>query len=201
MPLSTRVRRFSLSQWRYYYNQLLFIDAPLTATFIQGLMPLTGSSPTVEIEPITANDHQPSEALDAISEEPSLETLSPKGLNPSEWADDEVTFDELPLLPLAPPLTPKRLNQTPVLNIYSDRLLNRGENSDRNIVVELAFRSTIATTNPIHINIADSNTASSRQGPALNKFVTQSMSAEFPKIEIPAAMCKVSNLLASFVTQ
>lgn len=206
MPLSTRVRRFSLSQWRYYYNQLLFIDAPLTATFIKGLMPLTGSSPTAEVEPITANDHQPSEALDAISEESSSEALSPEGLNPSEWADDEVTFDELPLLPLAPPPTPKRLHQTPVLNIYSDLLLNRSESSDRNIVVELAFRSTTATTNPIHINIAgsktaDPNTASSIQGPALNKFVTQSMSAESPKIEIPAAMCKVSNLLASFVTQ
>jgi len=211
MPLSTRVRRFSLSQWRYYYNQLLFIDAPLTATFIKGLMPLTGSSPTTEIEPITANDHQPSDALDAISEEPSSEAPSPAGLNASELTSDEltfdkVTFDELPLLPLAPPITPKRLHQTPVLNIYSDRLLNRGENSDRNIVVELAFRSTIATTNPIHINIAgsntaDPNTASSIQGPALNKFVTQSMSAESPKIEIPAAMCKVSNLLASFVTQ
>lgn len=203
MPLSTHVRRFSLSQWRYYYNQLLFIDAPLTATFIKGLMPLTGKSPTVEIEPITANDHQPSEALDTLSEELSPEELSPEGLSPSELVSDEfplneLTFDELPLLPIAAPLTQKRLTQTPVLNIYSDRLLNREENNVRNIVVELATQSTIKAMTPRFTN------SGSRQRPAieLTKVATaQSRPVRASKVEIPAALCQVSDLLASFVTQ
>ena len=74
------------------------------ATCIKGLMPLTEGSPTVQLQPIAADDtlpSEPSEPSSLIVKLLFLESLRCEALSAADcFSVDEWAFNELPLLPI-----------------------------------------------------------------------------------------------------
>ncbi|MEL7350023.1 MAG: hypothetical protein AAF171_00260 [Cyanobacteria bacterium P01_A01_bin.116] len=173
MSLSTHFRRISLNQWRYYYNQLLLIDVPLAATCIKGLMPLTEGSPTVQLQPIAADDtlpSEPSEPSSLIVKLLFLESLRCEALSAADcFSVDEWAFNELPLLPINCSCKQSCFEQATAVNIYADLILRGCAKREPREVVELIFTGQV--------------------GPMMAN-----------KLAFPEAWCRVSNLLAGFAS-
>lgn len=126
MSLSTHVKHISLNQWRYYYNQLLFVDVPLSANFMQELMPPKGNSPTIEITPIKATDDISESAYGSDSEPLST----------------DLSTEALSFAKLVTQLPCENFNQKLVVNIYSNIVLNKAPENNPVAVIELATHRT-----------------------------------------------------------
>lgn len=180
MSLSTHVKRISLNQWRYYYNQLLFVDAPLSANFMQGLILPKGNSPAIEITPITVADEIPEETYGKYLEPLLLE---------------KPTFGNLKTQ-----LPCQSLYQRLVINIYSNTVLNKEANSCLLAAGEWPEQTVTDATSPLHPAMEFTEGCDRSMTTTTGVFSTP-ISPVRSKVEIPEPLCQVSALLAGFITR
>ncbi|MEL6778023.1 MAG: hypothetical protein AAFO06_12270 [Cyanobacteria bacterium J06597_16] len=201
MSLSIYLKRISLNQWRYYYNKLLLIEVPLTASCIKGLMPLASDSPTVTLQPITASDALPLETTNAVAEclrsEPSFhEALSPDDYcSDNEWLSGQWRFDERLLLSNRDQSRPE---QPIAVNIYSQVVLyGCAHRCDRRDVVSLTPPQTIAPMGFIvSTNSAKDGVRERPVSALIGLFAGQGAPATAYTLKIPEELCCVSDLLS-----
>ncbi|MEO1395213.1 MAG: hypothetical protein AAFV90_20110 [Cyanobacteria bacterium J06634_5] len=199
MSLSIYLKRISLNQWRYYYNKLLLIEVPLTASCIKGLMPLASDSPTVTLQPITASDALPLETTNAVAEclrsEPSFhEALSPDDYcSDNEWLSGQWRFDERLLLSNRDQSWPE---QPIAVNIYSQIVLYGCAHCDRKDGVALIAPQTIEPMGFIvSTNSAKDGVRERPVSALLGLFTGQVAPATAHTLKISEELCCVSDLL------